>query len=106
MSELWLIRITFAYIDEAISACTALVEEKLAACANISDGVTSLYRWEGKMRQEKEVSVILKTTEPRVPQAIARLKQLHPYDLPAITAWKADIAEPGFAAWVHEETVV
>jgi periplasmic divalent cation tolerance protein len=103
MSEIWLIRITFAKKDEAISVARAMLEEKLVACANISETMTALYRWEGMVQQENETAVLFKTVAAKVPQAVAHLKTLHSYQIPSIVAWRAEVVEPAFADWVATE---
>jgi len=103
MSDIWLIRSTFAKKDEAISISRTLLEAKLIACANIDEGITSLFRWEGMVHQEQEVVMIAKTTQGKLEAAIAHIKAHHSYQLPAITAWPVGAVEPAFAAWIAHE---
>ena len=103
MSNIWLIRSTFAGKDEAISVARALLEEKLVACANIGESVTALYHWEDMLQQENETVVLFKTTEIKSEATIARIKALHSYKIPSIVAWKADAVDAAFAAWVAAE---
>lgn len=93
---------TFATRDEAISAARALLEARLIACANIIDGATSLYRWEGKLHQEQESILLAKTSKSQLDAAIIRLKEIHPYELPAIVAYPAQAHAP-YAQWVTNE---
>ncbi len=103
MSEIWLIRSTFAGKDEAISVSRTLLEEKLVACANIDESVTALFHWEGMIQQEPEVAILAKTTEAKVAQTIARIKSLHSYQIPSILAWRVEKVDVDFAAWVTKE---
>lgn len=103
MSEVWLIRSTFAGKDEAISVARSLLEHKLVACANIDENVTALFRWEGLLQQEAEVVVIAKTSKKKLEPAMAHIKSLHSYQVPSIVAWQAGAADADFAAWVAAE---
>lgn len=82
-----------------------LLEERLIACANVIDGVTSLYRWEGEVRQESETVLILKTPLKLLPSLIARINELHVYDCPCVAAWPITNGNPEFLKWVEAETV-
>src|SRR5688572_14478133 len=63
-----------------------LVEERLAACASLVPGLTSLFWWEGRVQRADEVLLLMKTQADRVPALIARATELHPYDLPEVLA--------------------
>ena len=93
----------FADVDEAIRIGRTVVEERLAACINILAPCTSIYWWEGKVEQSDEAPAILKTTIDRADALIARLAELHSYEVPAIVAWPASHALPAFAEWVDSE---
>jgi len=67
---------------DAVRLARSLVERGLAACVNVVPGVTSVYRWEGKIHSAPEQQLIVKTTAERVDQLHAALKELHPYDVP------------------------
>ena len=91
----------FADVDEAMRIGRTVVEERLAACINITAPCTSIYWWEGKVEQSDEAPAILKTTLDRVDALIARVAELHSYEVPAIVAWPAAHALPAFAEWVE-----
>ena len=93
----------FADIDEAMRIGRTVVEERLAACINILAPCTSIYRWEGKVEQSDEAPAILKTTLELADTLIARLAELHSYEVPAIVAWSADHALPAYAEWLESE---
>lgn len=105
MSEIWVVRSTFAKKDEAISAAKDLLSGRLIACANVTEPVTSLYRWEGMVQQEQEVVLWAKTTAAKVEEAIVRLKVLNHYQVPAVLAWPVSLVNVDFAAWIQTETV-
>lgn len=98
--NLRLIYITTGNREEAKRIGSALVEEKLAACANIIDGMESLYRWEGKVESGKEAILIAKTTYNNVGALTARVKELHSYDVPCVIS--INVAEQeGNAAYLN-----
>jgi len=77
---------TYPDAETARSIAHTLVKEQLAACANIIPGVESIYRWKGAIETSGEVLAILKTTEERYPELEARIKELHPYEVPEVVA--------------------
>lgn len=90
-------------MEEASGIARALVTERLIACANFSV-ISSVYRWNGRIEEDTEVSMICKTTTDRVPDVIKRVKELHSYELPCITSWKIDAGYGPYLEWVKEET--
>jgi len=95
---------TAADAAEAEHIARAVVEARLAACANIIDGMRSLYWWEGKVQEGHEAVLILKTTRDRLERLIARVKELHSYDCPCIEALPVTAGYPPFLDWVARET--
>jgi len=95
---------TAASETEAQRIAEAVVTERLAACANILPGMTSVYRWEGKIQKEKEVVVIFKTREELFPSLEARIKELHSYDTPCIVALPVTAASKDYLQWIFGET--
>ncbi|MFQ5840460.1 MAG: divalent-cation tolerance protein CutA [Candidatus Methylomirabilales bacterium] len=81
-----------------------LVEEHLAACVNIVSGVRSVFRWEGKVSEEAEALLIVKTTRDRYSALESRVKAIHPYSLPEIIALPITAGLPGYLEWVATET--
>lgn len=88
----------------AMQAASTLVEEQLAACANIVPAVVSVFRWEGRVQHGSESAVLFKTTAGLLEQAIARLAELHPYTVPAILGWRVDKAPVPTLEWLAAET--
>jgi periplasmic divalent cation tolerance protein len=88
--------------EQARSACRTLVEEQLAACGNILPTIESIYRWKGAVETSKEVLVLLKTTSDEYVALAARVKELHPYEVPEIIAVSAAAGLPEYLAWVAE----
>lgn len=89
---------------EAVMIGRALVEERLAACANVFDGMTSIYRWDGKLHDEDEAVLVLKTTAARLAALTARIKELHSYELPCVAAWPITEGNAPYLDWVRGET--
>lgn len=89
----------FADEESAVRAADTLLDEELVACANILAPMRSLYRWDGKRGEGREIGVLFKTDDDRRESAMARLAAVHPYDEPAILAWTCDAA-PGTAEWL------
>jgi periplasmic divalent cation tolerance protein len=100
MSEALLIVLTtVATREQAQALARALVEDGLAACAQIH-AIDSLYRWQGALQQEPEFRILFKTTAARYADVEAALRQRHPYELPAIVALPVSAASDAFADWV------
>ena len=82
----------------------AVVEERLAACANVLAPMQSVYWWDGKVQEADEAVLILKTTAERLDALVARVRALHSYDCPCIEALAVNGGNPEFLAWVARET--
>ena len=95
---------TFADLESARRITRTLVEEHLAACANILPGVESVYRWKDAIESASEVTAILKTTSERYAELEARLKELHPYELPEIVALHPVGGLPKYLEWIVENS--
>ena len=95
----------FADADEAERIGRTAIEERLAACVNILGPTRSIYRWKGKIETAEEVAAIFKTHHWRADALIARIAELHSYDVPAIASWPIDKILGSYADWV-EDTVI
>ena len=82
----------------------AVVEERLAACANIIAGMRSLYWWDGAVQEAGEVVLIAKTRAERVAALTARVKALHSYDVPCVVALPLTGGNADYFAWIEAET--
>ena len=100
---LLLVLTTLATRDEALALGRAMVEARLAACAQV-EAVASVYRWQGALQQGDEWRLLLKTTAARYPALETALRAQHPYELPALVAVPVAAAAASFAAWVVAET--
>jgi periplasmic divalent cation tolerance protein len=79
-----------------------LVEERLAACAQVIGPVTSVYRWEGRVERATEWLCLLKTTAGRLPALVARIRAEHPYQVPEIVAVPIVAGDPAYLAWIED----
>jgi periplasmic divalent cation tolerance protein len=95
---------TFPDRDAAITAVRTLVEKRLVACGNIVPGVESIYRWQGSVETSAEVMVIFKTTADSAEAAQARLRELHPYEVPEILQLPVDAGWAPYLDWVRDST--
>ena len=96
--------ITAGSRDEAKKIGRALVEERLAACANVIDGMESIYWWEGKLTENREAVLIVKTRAELVATVAARVKALHSYTVPCVVALPIVDGNPDYLAWIGAET--
>ncbi len=102
--EFRFIYITAGSQAEARKIASALVEERLAGCANIIPGMRSLYRWEGKIEEAEETVLIAKTSKAHVPALIARVKELHSYDCPCVVSLAVEDGNLGYLDWLDAQT--
>ena len=92
----------FADGAEAERIGRQMVEEQLAACVNILGQCRSFYRWEGAVEAAEEVAAIFKTTAAAAESLLARVSELHSYDVPAVAVWPIENAPLSYASWVEE----
>jgi periplasmic divalent cation tolerance protein len=103
-SEICVVLMTAPSADVAASIGRTLVEERLAACANIVPNVRSIYRWQGAICDDSEVLCIIKTRPALFDALRDRIAQLHPYEVPEIVAIDpAAVSEP-YERWVVDCT--
>lgn len=87
---------------DAAALATTLVEERLAACVNVLPPMLSVYRWKGRIEQDREQQIVMKTTADRIAALEARLRTLHPYELPEFLVVPAAGGSDAYLAWVRE----
>ena len=88
----------------ALQISRQLVDKKLVACVNIFPGVTSVYRWEGRICEDNELLLKMKTRTEKMEQVKELVNKLHPYSVPEIIAIPtASVAEP-YRKWVFDST--
>ncbi|MEK6766568.1 MAG: divalent-cation tolerance protein CutA [Planctomycetota bacterium] len=104
MSNYIVIYITTRSVNEAKKIGRALVEEKLAACSNIISPIRSIYSWQGKICDDNEALMILKTKKKLFKQIVARVEKLHSYDVPEIIAMPIIEGSSKYLSWLNKET--
>ncbi len=102
MTDCCQVTTTVATQAAAERIAAALVEERLAACVQVAGPIGSTYRWEGAVERATEWYCHCKTTRARYPALEARVRQLHPYDIPEIIAVPIVAALPAYLAWIEE----
>jgi periplasmic divalent cation tolerance protein len=104
MSDAIVVLTTLASADEAVALIRALLERRLIACGNILPGVRSIYRWEGKVADEREVIVLLKTRAVRIDALEVAFGELHPYKVPELLALPVSAGLHKYLEWIDDET--
>ena len=97
---------TVASTEEAVTLIKALLERRLIACGTLLPGARSLYRWEGKLADEGEVVVLLKSRSARLDALEMAFSQLHPYKLPELLAVPVVGGLARYLEWINDETTL
>jgi len=104
MSAPIVVFVTCGSEEEALKIANALVESRLAACANLVAPIRSIYRWEGKIWDEKEWLLIIKTEKQRFEELEKRVKSLHSYSVPEIISLPIVEGSSAYLDWIRENT--
>jgi periplasmic divalent cation tolerance protein len=99
-----MVYVTAASKEEALQIGRALVKERLAACANILDGMHAIYRWQGAVEEAQEAILILKTRTQLAEKAIARIAELHSYDVPCAVTYEMRNGLAAYLDWIDVST--
>ena len=95
---------TFPSGEVAETVGRQLVEQRLAACVNILPGMTSIYRWQGKIERDSEVVMIIKTRASLAEAVMGAVKTKHPYDNPALLVLPVEAGGALYVDWLFAET--
>ncbi len=95
---------TYPSIVEAEEAGRALLERALGACVNILPGMVSLYRWQGAIERGEEAVMIIKTRASLAEAVCVAVKEMHPYETPAILVIPLESVDAGYLGWLLAET--
>lgn len=96
---------TVGSLADAQRLAREIIRQRLAACVQVEQGLTSFYRWKGELCEESEVRLVIKTLPGCEEPLQALFAEHHPYELPQFTAAKLT-ASPAYAQWARAETVV
>ena len=89
---------------QARKIARALVAERLAACVNVVPGVGSIYVWEGKLEESKEVLLLIKSRAALSKKLAARVRALHSYQVPEVVTLPIAAGNPAYLRWIREAT--
>ena len=92
--------VTVSSESEAKTIARALVEERLAACVNIIPGLTSIYRWEGQVCEDRELLLLIKTQGEKVTALRDRIGHLHSYAVPEVIALSISVGSARYLDWL------
>jgi periplasmic divalent cation tolerance protein len=91
--------------EEAVALGHAAVDQRAAACVQLLGPITSVYRWEGTVREDQEFLCLLKVPAERVERLIQFVRGRHPYDTPELTVVSSEFVDQRYLAWAEAETV-
>lgn len=104
MNEISIVLVTVGNEEEAAKIGRTLVEEKLAACANMVPRIRSIYSWKGSIYDEQESLLFIKTRTSLFPALRNRIRELHSYEVPEIISFPIAHGLPEYLDWVVGET--
>jgi periplasmic divalent cation tolerance protein len=99
-----LVLVTCANEDQAVAIARELVEERLAACANLISSVRSIYRWHDKIEDDREVLLLVKTRLALLKKLERRVRELHTYEVPEVTALRFTDGSAKYVQWLLDAT--
>ena len=106
MSHELIVFVTAPSTEVSSRIAHSLVSEQLAACVNVIPGVESTYRWDGEVTTDKELLLIVKTTDERYDALERRVKELHPYDTPEVVGYRIERGSEEYLKWLRESTAI
>jgi periplasmic divalent cation tolerance protein len=89
---------------QATAIARVLVQEKLAACVNIVPEITSIYRWDGRVEEASEVLILIKSRRALSKKLVARVRELHTYEVPEVVTIPITTGNPPYLRWVRQST--
>jgi periplasmic divalent cation tolerance protein len=91
--------------ENARKIAARLVEEKLAACVQIVEPITSVYRWQGAVEEEREALLLIKSTRELVSRIAQLLHEIHPYEVPELIAAPVIQGSPEYLSWLKDNVL-
>jgi periplasmic divalent cation tolerance protein len=105
-SDALVVLTTVSSEEDAVALVRGLLDRRLIACGTVLPGARSLYRWEGRIADEREVLVVLKTRSARLGAIEAAFDELHPYKVPELLALEVAAGNARYLTWLTAETVL
>lgn len=102
VEKAFVILVTVPDVGEGGKVADALVGEKLAACVNMIESVSSIYWWKGKVERGAEALLVIKTRSSLVERVVARVRELHSYEVPEVVALPIEAGNPDYLKWLDE----
>jgi len=102
-SEIIVVFVTVPGLKEGSRISRAVLTSRLAACVNVIPGIQSMYQWKGKIVQEKEAMLVIKTTRLRYRKLEEKIKELHSYEVPEVIAIPLICGSSQYIEWVTKE---
>ena len=90
--------------EQALDVAHALVRSRRATCVNIIPNVHSVYRWKGRICDDGEMLLIIKTLASQFEAVRETIHKVNTYELPEVLGYRVDMASPGFQAWIEKMT--
>ena len=100
--DMYLFLSTVNKIEEGKKIGRVLVEEKLAACVNIVQNLCSIYEWKGKIEEENEHLLLIKTTGEKRQELIHKIKEIHSYEVPEVIGFRIEDGSESYLKWIYE----
>ena len=94
--------VTVPNIEEGKKIAKVLVERRLAACVNIIHNILSIYRWKGKIEEDNEYLLLIKTIEENNELIIQKINEMHSYETPECIGFKIEMGSEKYLNWISE----
>ncbi|MFX0017447.1 MAG: divalent-cation tolerance protein CutA [Promethearchaeota archaeon] len=94
--------VTVPNLEESKKIAKTLVENKIAACVNIIQGIISIYRWKGRIEEDGEQLLVIKTNERNSDQLIDKINEIHSYDTPECIGFKIEKGSEKYLNWINQ----
>ena len=104
MEDFIIILVTTSSEEEGRKIAQALIEKRFAACVNLIKDIESIYRWKGKISDEKEILMMIKTRKKLYRSVEEEVKKLHSYEVPEIIALPISSGSKDYLYWMDSET--
>jgi periplasmic divalent cation tolerance protein len=104
MTDVRVVLVTAPPGDPAAVLARRLVDERLAACVNVVPGIRSVYRWQGQVCDDAEDLLVIKTAADRLDALVARVREIHPYEVPEVLVLPVEAGAAAYLDWVRAET--